>query len=96
MPSAVRGRVTINQHAGRISNSSPHAIGQGTQEQDNLVCAGPGELQCRLGNRIITIANAAATAASDVIAMGVVRHPASDWLIYETLSGDIRVCRGVA
>jgi len=92
----VRGRALIEQHSGRISNASPHLIGQGAQEQDNLMSEIAGQLTVRKGCRIITITNAASTSASDVISLAGLHRPESRIVVYETLSGDVRIARGPA
>lgn len=91
-----RGRVRIDQFTGRVSNASPHAIGNGAVEMDNILAAVPGELRVRKGCRVITITNAAATAASDVIAMASISRPEYRAVLYQTASGDIRIAKGPA
>ena len=82
--------------SGRVSNASPHVIGNGSVEQDNICAAVPGQLNVRKGNRVITITNAAATAASDVIAMASISRPEYRAVLYETASGDVRIAKGPA
>ena len=92
-------RLEINEFPGLVSNGSPHKIGNGAREMDNMTCIIPGQLSVRRGYRAVAFATGGGSADSyDCVALYGLQRADYDYLVYQVDSGaantgEIRVGR---
>lgn len=77
-------KVEIKDHAGLVSNASPHRIGAGAQVQENISTVTPGQLTVRRGMRPATVLDGGSADTQDAIfAASLLRRDAT-YFLYET------------
>jgi len=84
----------INDWPGRISAVSPHEIGTGAQDQENLTSTVPGQVKCRKGMRPANFENTIGDGGENIISIWRYRRPGENWVIYLDTDGQVIAGKG--